>query len=53
MAPTLTGQMRRHTAEQGYAFAGPVTIDLRPAPADTAVQFHIHSRIAPAKGRES
>ncbi|MFF9221994.1 FhaA domain-containing protein [Streptomyces viridosporus] len=51
--PALAGQVRRHAAEQVYTFARPVAIDLRPTPDDTAVRFRVHSRIAPAKGRES
>ncbi|WP_181446922.1 FhaA domain-containing protein [Streptomyces sp. NTH33] len=52
VAPALAGQVRRHAAEQGYTFVGPVAIDLRPAPDDTAVRFRVHSRIAPARRRE-
>ncbi|MEU3901746.1 MULTISPECIES: FhaA domain-containing protein [Streptomyces] len=52
VAPALAGQVRRHAAEQGYTFAGPVAIDLRPAPDDTIFRFRVHSRIAPARRRE-
>ncbi|MFE1030115.1 FhaA domain-containing protein [Streptomyces sp. NPDC058818] len=53
VAPALAGQVRRHAAEQGYTFAGPIAIDLCPASDDTAVRFRVHSRIAPARGREA
>ncbi|MFJ8653065.1 FhaA domain-containing protein [Streptomyces rochei] len=53
VAPALASQVRRHAAEQGYTFAGPVAVDLRPAPDDAAVRFRVHSRIAPARRRES
>ncbi|MFE6130443.1 DUF3662 domain-containing protein [Streptomyces sp. NPDC056437] len=44
----LVNQVRRHAAEQGYTFAGPVAVDLRPAAGATS-RFRIHSRIAPAE----
>ncbi|MEU2744469.1 FhaA domain-containing protein [Streptomyces sp. NPDC007095] len=47
--PVLVNQVRRHAAEQGYTFAGPVVVDLRPAPGDATLRFHIHSRITPAE----
>ena len=53
VAPALAAQVRRHAAEQGYIFASPVAIDLRPTPHDTAVRFRVYSRIAPARRRES
>ncbi|MER7779963.1 FhaA domain-containing protein [Streptomyces sp. NPDC096191] len=53
VAPALAGQVRRHAAEQGYTFAGPVAIDLRSALDDTTVRFRVYSRIAPARSRES
>ncbi len=51
VAPVLANQVRRHAAERGYTFAGPVAVDLRPAPDDTALRFRIHSRITPAEGQ--
>ncbi|MFE0801614.1 FhaA domain-containing protein [Streptomyces sp. NPDC058812] len=51
VAPVLAAEVRRHAAQQGYTFAGPVAVDLCPAPGDTAVRFRVHSRIAPARGR--
>ncbi|MFJ8545927.1 FhaA domain-containing protein [Streptomyces sp. NPDC093586] len=51
VASALAGQVRRHAAEQGYTFAGPVAIVLRPAPDDTGARFRVHSRIAPATAR--
>ncbi|MEJ8632610.1 DUF3662 domain-containing protein [Streptomyces sp. MS2.AVA.5] len=44
----LVNQVRRHAAEQGYTFAGPVAVGLRPA-AGATPRFRIHSRIAPAE----
>lgn len=49
VAPVLANEVRRHAAEQGYTFAGPVTVDLRPASGATTVRFH--SRITPAETR--
>ncbi|MEJ1202454.1 MULTISPECIES: FhaA domain-containing protein [unclassified Streptomyces] len=51
VAPALATEVRRHAAQQGYTFAGPVTVTLCPAPDDTTVRFRVHSRIAPARGR--
>ncbi|WP_406121465.1 DUF3662 domain-containing protein [Streptomyces canus] len=48
VAPALANEVRRHAAEQGYVFAGPVAVDLRPALSDMTVRFRIHSRISPA-----
>ncbi|MET7297045.1 FhaA domain-containing protein [Streptomyces griseoloalbus] len=50
VAPVLANQVRRHAAERGYTFAGPVAVDLRSAPNDTTLRFRIHSRITPAEG---
>ncbi|MFE6595481.1 FhaA domain-containing protein [Streptomyces sp. NPDC057781] len=50
-APVLVHQVCRHATEQGYTFAGPATIDLRPAPGDTPARFLVHSRISPARSR--
>ncbi|MBT2414840.1 DUF3662 domain-containing protein [Streptomyces sp. ISL-12] len=49
VAPVLANQVRRHAAERRYTFAGPVAVDLRPAPNDTTRRFRIHSRITPAE----
>jgi hypothetical protein len=46
-------QVRRHAAERGYTFAGPVAVDPRPAPDGTTLRFRIHSRITPAEGSRS
>ncbi|KOG31013.1 hypothetical protein AQJ84_19885 [Streptomyces resistomycificus] len=51
VAPVLVHQVCRHAAEQGYIFAGPVVVDLRPAPGDTPARFRVHSRVSPAGGR--
>ncbi|MFF4277078.1 FhaA domain-containing protein [Streptomyces sp. NPDC001536] len=51
VAPVLSTEVRRHAAEQGYTFAGPVAVDLRPAPSDMTARFRIHSRITPAGRR--
>ncbi|MFK4548344.1 hypothetical protein RKD29_007940 [Streptomyces tendae] len=51
VAPALSHQVRRHAAEHGYTFAGPVTIDLRPASSDVPARFLVHSRISPARSR--
>ncbi|MEU9222090.1 FhaA domain-containing protein [Streptomyces sp. NPDC048376] len=51
VAPALAAHVRRHAAERGYTFAGPVTVHLHPAPDDRTDRFRVHSRIAPAKGR--
>jgi hypothetical protein len=51
VAPVLATQGRRHAAERGYTFAGPVAVDLRPAPNDTTLRFRIHSCITPAEGQ--
>ena len=45
--PHLVNQVQRHAAEQGYTFAGPVAVDLCPAPAETTERFRVRSRIAP------
>jgi hypothetical protein len=49
VGPVLANEVRRHAAERGYTFAGPVAVDLRPAHSDSTVRFRIHSRIAPAE----
>ncbi|MFF7680109.1 FhaA domain-containing protein [Actinacidiphila glaucinigra] len=51
VAPVLVHQVYRHAAEQGYTFAGPVAVHLRPAPGDTPARFRVHSRISPARER--
>ncbi|MFC7307269.1 FhaA domain-containing protein [Streptomyces monticola] len=47
----LSVQLRRHAAERGYVFAGPVAVDLRPSREKAVGRFRIHSRIAPAVRR--
>jgi hypothetical protein len=49
----LALQVHRHAAEQGYTFAGPVTVHLRPCHSSTVGRFRIHSRIAPLTIRHS
>ncbi|MFJ8806416.1 FhaA domain-containing protein [Streptomyces sp. NPDC102490] len=51
VAPALAAHVRRHAAERGYTFAGPVTVRLCSAPEDRTDRFRVHSRIAPAKRR--
>ncbi|HEX5565599.1 MAG TPA: FhaA domain-containing protein [Streptomyces sp.] len=51
VAPVLAHQVCRHAAEQGYTFADPVAVGLRPAPGATAARFRVHSRTSPARGR--
>ncbi|MET7322732.1 FhaA domain-containing protein [Streptomyces sp. NPDC005549] len=51
VAPALAAHVRRHAAERGYTFAGPVTVRLCPAPDERTDRFRVHSRIAPAKRR--
>ncbi|WP_425826900.1 FhaA domain-containing protein [Streptomyces fractus] len=43
----LALQVRRYAAENGYTFAGPVTVELRAAHEDMAPLFRIHSSITP------
>jgi hypothetical protein len=43
----LAAQVRRHAAEQGYTFAGPVAVDLASADDAGVGRFRIRSRIAP------
>ncbi|MDT0478809.1 FhaA domain-containing protein [Streptomyces doebereineriae] len=50
VAPALANEVRRHAAEQGYIFVGPVAVDLHPALSDMTVGFRIHSRVSPAGG---
>ncbi|WP_435372413.1 DUF3662 domain-containing protein [Streptomyces ficellus] len=47
----LANQVRRHAAEHGYTFVGPVAVDLCPAEDATSARFRIRSRIAPAERR--
>ncbi|MFE5030075.1 FhaA domain-containing protein [Streptomyces sp. NPDC056656] len=49
--PHLMNQVRRHAAEQGYTFAGPVAVDLCPAPCEMGERFRVRSRIAPAESQ--
>ncbi|MCL7429835.1 FhaA domain-containing protein [Streptomyces sp. YS415] len=48
VGPVLANEVRRHAAEQGYTFAGPVAVDLIPSCSDTTARFRIYSRITPA-----
>lgn len=43
----LSVQVRRHAAESGYTFAGPVAVHLEPSSSSTVGRFRVHSRIAP------
>ncbi len=43
----LSNHVRRHAAEQGYTFAGPVAVQLIPVQEDTIGRFRVRSRIAP------
>ncbi|NBE50802.1 DUF3662 domain-containing protein [Streptomyces boluensis] len=47
----LATQIRRHAAEQGYTFAGPVVVHLTGTPGAGVGRFRIHSRIAPLQRR--
>nr|WP_267882956.1 FhaA domain-containing protein [Streptomyces bicolor] len=47
VAPHLANQVRRHAAERGYTFAGPITVHLRPASGDMTDRYCVRSRIAP------
>ncbi|WP_408909632.1 FhaA domain-containing protein [Streptomyces solicavernae] len=47
----LANQVRRHAAEQGYIFAGPVVVHLAGTPGAGVGRFRIHSRIAPLQRR--
>ncbi|MFF1353391.1 DUF3662 domain-containing protein [Streptomyces sp. NPDC058297] len=47
--PDLVNQVRRHAAEKGYTFAGPVAVELIPAPHEPTVRFRVSSRIAPVE----
>ncbi|WP_073757092.1 FhaA domain-containing protein [Streptomyces sp. CB03234] len=47
----LANQVRRHAAEHGYTFVGPVVVDLRSAEGATNARFRIRSGIAPAERR--
>ncbi|MFJ8825181.1 FhaA domain-containing protein [Streptomyces sp. NPDC102467] len=43
----LAVPVRRHAAERGYSFAGPVAVHLQPSASSTIGRFRVHSRIAP------
>ncbi|GAB2865348.1 hypothetical protein GCM10027074_35900 [Streptomyces deserti] len=47
----LEAQIRRHAAEQGYIFAGPVAVSLSPADDAGVGRFRIRSHIAPIERR--
>jgi hypothetical protein len=44
----LSNQVRRHAAEQGYTFAGPVAVRLTPVQDSKVGRFWIRSSIVPA-----
>ncbi|MDI3419120.1 FhaA domain-containing protein [Streptomyces luteolus] len=44
----LSVQVRRHAAEAGYSFAGPVTVHLTSSGSSAVRRFRIHSRIVPS-----
>ncbi|MGW0534051.1 FhaA domain-containing protein [Streptomyces sp. NPDC003032] len=48
----LAAQVRRHAAEQGYTFAGPVAVDLRASGSSAVGRFRIHSHVVPLDGPE-
>jgi hypothetical protein len=45
----LSSHVRRHAAEQGYIFAGPVAVQLILGQEDTVGRFRVRSRIAPER----
>ncbi|MFF5011429.1 DUF3662 domain-containing protein [Streptomyces phaeochromogenes] len=47
VAGHLAAQVRRHAAEQGYTFAGPVAVHLAPADDASVGRFRIRSHISP------
>ncbi|MFE0104848.1 DUF3662 domain-containing protein [Streptomyces sp. NPDC059009] len=47
----LAIQVRKHAAERGYTFAGPVVVHLTGTPGAHVGRFRIHSRIAPLQRR--
>ncbi|WP_411978013.1 DUF3662 domain-containing protein [Streptomyces phaeochromogenes] len=47
VAGHLAAQVRRHAAEQGYTFAGPVAVHLAPADDAGVGRFRIRSHISP------
>ncbi|MFC8667482.1 DUF3662 domain-containing protein [Streptomyces sp. NPDC057199] len=47
VAVHLAAQVRRHAAEQGYTFAGPVAVHLAPADDASVGRFRIRSHISP------
>jgi hypothetical protein len=47
----LSNHVRRHAAEQGYTFAGPVAVELIPAEGNEVGRFRVRSRIAPKEKR--
>ncbi|WP_128434141.1 DUF3662 domain-containing protein [Streptomyces cyaneus] len=49
VAGHLAAQVRRHAAEQGYTFAGPVGVRLAPADDTRVGRFRIRSRISPLR----
>lgn len=49
----LGAQVRRHAAEQGYTFAGPVSISLCASHDETVGRFRVHSSITTAPSNHS
>lgn len=45
----LAAQVRRHAAEQGYTFAGPITVQLASAGGASVRRFRVGSRITPQR----
>lgn len=48
VAGHLAAQVRRHAAEQGYTFAGPVVVHLAQTGDPDVGRFRVRSRIAPS-----
>ncbi|MEU0599917.1 FhaA domain-containing protein [Streptomyces sp. NPDC006393] len=48
----LSNQVRRHAADQGYTFAGPVAVFLAPVEGSKIGRFRVRSRIVPAQKPE-
>ncbi|WP_327351491.1 DUF3662 domain-containing protein [Streptomyces sp. NBC_01304] len=51
VARQLATQVRRHAAEQGYTFAGPISVRLTPVHSAAVGRYRIGSRITPAQCR--
>jgi hypothetical protein len=50
VAGHLAAEVRRHAAEQGYTFAGPVTVRLAQADDAGVGRFRVRSRVVPLRG---